>query len=230
MISEISEDSTIDMNNKLQIIQKIRDINVNTICVPDKKGATPFTPLGDLINSLDSTPDLNLFIIIGEDRLDIFDKITNIYFLKTPNINSVDALILHREGMTQFERLSEADLRTLDIESVPINAFSASFVRKLVKYNLKEKFDDVYRQYLDQSKIDTLYTLVERGLSLPSNKKPDKPPSPLKYTYPLIKHKDTIESSFKGGNSSKWGKTNKKKYRNNKLCKNRKTYKNRKKL
>lgn len=70
---------------------------------------------------------------------------------------------------------------------MPISAFSASFVRKLVKLGMKDKFDDVYKPYLTQEKINHLYEIISQGLSKPDPKVKSSKAKPPKYTYPIIK-------------------------------------------
>jgi hypothetical protein len=54
------------------------------------------------------------------------------------------------------------------MSTVPTNAFSASFVRNIVKNGLKDKFDDIYNPYFDEDDNHTsnkLYTSIQNGLS-----------------------------------------------------------------
>jgi len=182
MIDEV-EDS--DIKNKIQ------NINVHTICVPDTKGATPFTPVNDILEAKKDIPDLNLFLIIGNDRQNMLDSITDFAFKKWDNVKSVDGIILPREEMTQYKELAKDPdrLNNLNISSVPINAMSASFVRNIVKNQREDKFNELYSPFLEQSKIHRLYESILHGIqNLPENNKPDSPAHPLKYTYPAIKN------------------------------------------
>ena len=70
---------------------------------------------------------------------------------------------------------------------MPVSAFSASFVRKLVKLGMKDKFDDVYRPYLRQEQINHLYEIISEGLDKPEPKVKSTKPKPPKYIYPIIR-------------------------------------------
>ena len=169
---------------------KIQNIKVHTICVPDRKGATPFTPLYDILGTKKDIPDLNLILIIGDDRKNLLDSITDFFFKKWDNVKSVDGIILPREEMTQYKSLSKdpEQLDKLNISEVPINAMSASFVRNIVRNHRRDKFLELYAPFLEESKIPGLYEAILNGLeTLPPNKKPDSPSPPLKYRYPMIK-------------------------------------------
>ena len=71
MISEISD-------NEIQ--RKIDEMHVNTICVPEIKGATPFSTFAIIIDQMSNIPNINLFFIIGDDRINMLDNITDVYF------------------------------------------------------------------------------------------------------------------------------------------------------
>ena len=188
MISEVQNDTNISDVEKEEKIQKLNNMNVISICVPDVPRATPFTVIGQLIYSLKNVQDINLFVVIGDDRGDIVDSIADIYFYKKDNVVSIDKKILGRSNMGTYKNLSPEQLATIDIKSMPVgSSFSGSFVRKLVKYDLKDKFNEIYTRYLDQTKIDELYNSIKNGLELPVNKKRETAPKPIKYTYPLIK-------------------------------------------
>ena len=195
-------------NNK----SKIDSIEVIFLCVGQDQ-LTPIDPLVDIIRNYFRTENLNLFMIIGDDRAEFLDTIANIFLFQNEIIKSVDGQILAREDMDSFKGLSKEDLTKLDISTVPISAFSASFVRKLVKQGLKDKFDDVYREYLTPDKIDHLYKKIADGLLNPESKKEPESKSeakaklesnakleskakpeakvsvvkPPKYTYPIVR-------------------------------------------
>lgn len=192
--------ATIDEHIKI----KINNINVVCLCVPDIPRATPFTAIGQLISERANIniTGINLFLIIGDDRAEMLDSIADV-FLKNSNVTSVDGLILDRLDMGTYKKLNPTQLDSLDISTVPIGAFSASFVRNLVKYGLKDKFFQVYSPYLDKSKIESLYNSILKGLLLPPNKKKESPPKPMKYTYPKI-------NTTRGGGKRKIRKSHKK--------------------
>lgn len=188
----------IDETDDQELKNKIKAVNVHTRCVPNRKGATPFTPLYDIISSKKDIPDLNLFLIIGDDRRNMLDSITDFFFKKWPNINSVDGLITPREEMSQYKELSK-DPQKLDAlnmsDVVKNNGMSASFVRNVVRNNRLDKFTELYSPYLDESKIPDFFEAIKTGIeTLPPNKKKDTSiPGPLKYNYPVIKNINSEE-------------------------------------
>jgi len=167
-------------------INKIDRIEVIFLCVTPQQ-PSPIFPLYDVVRSYSEIPNLNLFMIVGDDRADFLDTIVDSFLFKMPNINSVNGQILAREDMAAFKNLSPEDLSRISIEEMPISAFSASFVRKLVKFGIKDKFDDVYRPYLRQETIDHLYEIISQGLEKPDPKIKSTKPKASKYTYPIIK-------------------------------------------
>lgn len=202
--------------------RKIDDIIVENICVPDQKGATPFTPLFSIAGSKKDVPDLNLFLIIGDDRANMLDSITDTMF-KWENVRSVNGLILDRPNMSEFKKISSDPeaLAKLDMSEIPVGALSASFVRNLVKNRMRDQFIQLYTPYLDQSKIPVLYESIMEGLTLPPNKSKDAPQKPLKYRYPMIKGVSEFPSK-KGGK-----KTNKKRNKTRRKTRKNKTYRKR---
>ena len=70
---------TIQDTNKIELLNSM---HVITICVPDIKGATPFTPLYSIIygneepyNFFSNVSTIKIFMIIGEDREDLLDSV-----------------------------------------------------------------------------------------------------------------------------------------------------------
>lgn len=169
---------------------KIKNINVHSLCVPEIKGSTPFTPLSDILKSKRDIPDINLFLIIGDDRASMLDSITDFFYKKWDNIKSIDGVILPREEMGFYKDIVKdpVQLDKLNISSVPVGAISASFVRNIVKNQRKDKFTELYTPYLEESKIPILYEAILNGIeTLPPNKASSSQIKPLKYKYPLIK-------------------------------------------
>ncbi len=180
----------IDETPDLELKTKIQNVRVNTVCVPDRKGATPFTPLYDILGTKKDVPDLNLILIIGDDRKNMLDSITDFFYKKWENVNSVDGIILPREEMSQYKALSNdpEQLDSLNMSEVPINAMSASFVRNIVKNHRRDKFQELYAPFLEESKIPGLYEAILNGIeTLPPNKKSESAAPNLKYKYPIIK-------------------------------------------
>jgi len=174
-----------------QYKQKIQAMRVELICVPDVKGATPFSVIMQIVGSPEfrRIPDVNLFLTIGADRINMVDSITQIMEKSFPNVNSVNYKALPREGMEEFKALSKDPTRLcdLDMTKVPISALSASFVRNVTKSCPSEKFIELYTPYLDPEQIPRLYESIHRGLHLPTKTKKDDPVKPLKYAYPWIR-------------------------------------------
>ena len=187
MVKSVKE-QMISKENDEDMKKKINDIDVESICVPEVPRATPFTPLYNIIGEKRDIPDLNLFIVIGDDRKNMRDSVTD-FFFKWDNVNSVDGLILDRPNMGKFKSISSnpTELAALNMSEVPSGALSASFVRNLVKYNMRDKFIELYSPYLDESKIPVLYEEILEGLSLPPNTKKETVPKDKGYRYPMIK-------------------------------------------
>jgi hypothetical protein len=199
-INSMTEKLKLQMyNNKIDLDEKqlIQNMNVIYICVkPEQK--SPFSPLFDIINSYPEDNKLNLFMIIGDDRKDLLDSVADTFLFKNERIISFDGIVLDRPSMDKYKNMSKEQLETLDINSVPTGAFSASFVRNLVKYNLKDKFDDVYKNYLDTSKINELYEEIKEGLLLGDKKsKSSSKVSTQKYNYPLKKGTKNYDLAIK---------------------------------
>lgn len=183
---------------------KIQAIQVIPVCVPDEPRSTPFTVIGKLIASMrhkmerqGQTPSIHLFIMIGEDRAELADSISQFYYEKDVTIMSMNAHVVERPDMESYKQMSASDLKTLRISEMPVGAFSASFVRKLVFHRLKDQFDEVYRHYLDEATMDELYDTIQQGIErLPPSKKKSSSSSKKttqKGTYPKIKHMGTHE-------------------------------------
>lgn len=226
----VEKQNMIQNETNPEIKQKIKNINVNVICVPDIKRATPFTPLIEIINSKTDVNNINLILVIGEDRQNLLDSLTQ-FFLKWDNIHSIDGIILPREEMNEYKELSKhpEKLNSINAANIPTNALSASFVRNIVKNHKKELFVELYKSYLDVSQIEKLYTDILNGIKLlPDNKKKDVPPTPLKYTYPVTKKSFELNTSTPLTNARSNTRKRKKiggTKRNNRKIKRRKTKK-----
>ena len=176
---------------------KIDEVEVIFICV-DPEQSSPIVPLYSIIESYSTIPKLNLFMIVGDDRADFLDTLADSFLFKNPNIYSVNGDILKRANMDTFKNLSDKALSEINISDVPVSAFSASFVRKLVKLGMKDKFIDVYGQYLSPDQIDHLYDLISRGLQKPEPKSTSSSSAvnPLKYRYPIIRDSDDFNQYY----------------------------------
>jgi nicotinic acid mononucleotide adenylyltransferase len=235
---EVIKMKMIELEHNADMKEKINNINVMSICVPNIKSATPFTVISNLIYQRieQHIDNINLFIIIGDDRAEMLDSIADAYFFKMNEINSVNGLVLERTNMNSYKSLSKKELEKINIDTIPIDAFSASFIRKIVKFGLKSQFDKIYSNYLTQEIINELYDLISSGLELPDDKKKPGKIKPIKYEYPLVKSNkielDTALPLSKLPPSnlppSKRKRTGGKSYNFNKSRKNRKTRKNKK--
>jgi hypothetical protein len=89
--------------------------------------------------------------------------------------------------MAVYKNLSSKDLSSINIETMPISAFSASFVRKLVNFKLKDQFNEVYKKYLSSEQIEYLYNIISTGLRKPEPKVSSSSSvvTELKYDYPV---------------------------------------------
>jgi hypothetical protein len=172
--------------------------------VPDKDPEVRATPISTLYYIVQSyidqgITDLNLFMIIGDDRRDFLDTLVVSFLFKNIDINSVNGQILERENMAAYKNLSLEDLSEPDIiQTMPVSAFSASFVRKLVKLGIKEKFYDVYRPYLSQEQMDDLYKIISTGLKKPEPKvsSSSSVETELKYVYPVTRGSENFNTYY----------------------------------
>jgi nicotinic acid mononucleotide adenylyltransferase len=157
---------------------KIQNINIIMLCVPDIPKAGMFTPLIDIINKKqEQLGNVKLYFVSGDDRADLFEQIKK-YFSSWKQISSIEGADLDRKGeQTNEGEFTEADklllltpeeLESKDMSSIPIHAMSASFVRMLVKYNNREKFKELYSPYLNEEQIDHLYNLIQLGFERPT--------------------------------------------------------------
>ena len=211
---------------------KIDRINVHTKCVSEDPKANMFTPLFPIIGAKASIPNVNLILIIGDDRKKMADSITE-HFFKWSNIYSVDMRILPREEMGEFKSLSKdpAKLDTLVISEVPINAMSGSFVRNIVRNKRRDKFIELYEPWLAEELIIGLYENIQEGIDgLPPDIKKVPPEKPLKYRYPMIKGVSefpVITVKSKGG-KTRQRHSKKSKFFRKKRTHKKKIYKNKK--
>ena len=173
---------------------KIKNTQVHTICVTV---GSPFSPIGNLIFETENKgiSDINLFVVVGGDRADMVDNITDQYYFKNPNVHSIGKLIIPRvdvrpvglptKGMNEYKNASKTKeglanlLKSEQISDiVKANAMSASFVRNMVKFSdiktyandadavlIKQKFFELYSPYLDDAKINQLYNSILTGIT-----------------------------------------------------------------
>ena len=167
MINEAKFNQELSVGHKSKLISQIENINVNLICVPEEKGATPFTPIKPLIlkmkNTSTSCLGINLFIVIGEDRRDMLYSLSNQYF-KMDEVNSVDGSYLPRK---ETEECAESDqFIILNVKTKP--EMSATYIRDLVKKMDIETFNKIYDPYLDKNSINNLFAIIQEGIQMKS--------------------------------------------------------------
>jgi hypothetical protein len=150
-------------------------------------------------------PKINMFFIVGRDRADFLDTIVDT-FKKYGYVSSIDGLILGREGMTE---LKNAGLGTRSIADIDPSAYSASFIRGLVKNGQKEEFRQVYEKYLPAADIDKMFETIKIGLTMkpPASKEEDENPESRYFDRGLLpviipaggrRRRKTLKKSRKG--------------------------------
>jgi hypothetical protein len=174
---------------------------------------------------------INMFFLVGRDRADFFDKVLD-YFKNKSYINSVNGVILEREGMESLKNSGLGNQSILDIKS---SEYSASFIRNLVNQDKKDEFFQVYRPYLDSYEIDKLFNTIKIGIQMSSPSSKNEPEDPRsKYfdnigSLPIINttseeqksEQDLCEGESSGG-YKKMKKTKRKKSKKQKKTKRRK--------
>lgn len=137
----------------------ISKVNINIFC----SQGNPFAFINNnilmphFINK--GITDINIYFVVGRDRADFFDRIM-IFFKENKNVKSFDGKILERTGMSEALASNEPN-------SISKSAMSASYVRKKVNNNLKNDFDNIYKDYLSQESINKLFYGIRHGLAIP---------------------------------------------------------------
>ena len=173
MINALKE-QMIGRTTDTNVQQQIKTIKVHLICVPDTKGATPFTPIFPIIEELKKSHEsssrascklgVNLFLIVGDDRKELLDSLSSFYF-KLDHVHSIDGKLLARQ------EIAECPTDQVVISSIPsIAEMSATYVRKLVKKKDRDTFNEVYAPFLDELNIEHLYNSITEGLKMNSPK------------------------------------------------------------
>jgi nicotinic acid mononucleotide adenylyltransferase len=155
---------------------KISDLDVIVIC----SVGSPFGFINNVIKTdfIDKgISKVNIYFIVGRDRADFLDKIVE-YYEKINFVNSIDGYVLERPGMTELKNTGLGEISVRDINK---EAYSASFVRNLVKNGQKEDFTQVYSDYLSPDEIDKLYETIQFGTRLksPPSKEEDENPESI---------------------------------------------------
>jgi len=119
-------------------------------------------------------PKINMFFIVGRDRADFLDTIVDNFKTKD-YVNSIDGEILGREGMTE---LKTSGLGERSIEDIDPSAYSASFIRGLVKNGQREEFNQVYSRYLPPEEIQKMFETIQIGIQMKSPASKDEDENP----------------------------------------------------
>lgn len=177
---------------------EIQHIKVHLLCVPpDRKGATPFTPIRDIIEQkiaanneseesavvlgkrkhTEPSPfGINLFLVVGEDREEMIDSITNCYSSWKQVNKPTRGHIVRRTGMNSYIQQTETQdgIDTLNITEVDHNdGWSATMIRNIVQSDnesSRAKFLEIYSPYLERNVAEQLYEDILNGLN--ANKPP----------------------------------------------------------
>jgi len=198
---------------------KISEMDVEIIC----SSGNPFGFISsvlyhDFIEK--GVNDINLFFIVGQDRAEFVDRIVDNFKTKD-YIKSINAKILPREGMSQLIESGPGDT---SISNIPLEQYSASFVRKLVKNRNKTEFDEVYKPYLEYTTINKLYDTIANGLIIYDNKQTK---STIEEEIPESMYiKRNLLPIIKGGRKTRKSKKSRKNKKTRKTRKNKKSRKN----
>jgi len=203
-------------NRKLQI----ENLNVIVLC----STGSPFGFINNIIRRdfIDrGVPTINMFFVVGRDRAPFLDTIVD-YFKKKDFISSIDGEVLNREGMNELKISGPGEC---SIEDIDPSAYSASFVRGLVKNGKRKEFNQVYNKFLSAEDIQKMFETIQMGsqMKIPASKDEDENPQSMYFDgklFPII---------VKLGGRRRKTRTNKtrRKSRKNKIIKKRKTYRKR---
>jgi len=150
----------IDETPDEELKEKIRRIRVITNCSPSPVD----TLLAMLLNKEYEGKRINILIVAGSDRKKGYSKLLESYIKKGKITESSHVNGLEREGTNEYKELNKNTLSRKKMSEIPIQAYSASFVRKVVSYGLDDKFNDIYINYLDPATRRDLYDKIRIGL------------------------------------------------------------------
>jgi hypothetical protein len=193
-----------------ELERNIRSVNVVIVCmddpfqeeVPEISAST--TPILKAINYIlfrfymYPRPGLNVKLFIGDDR--DYNKFLGPSLTKKAVPVGFEQIQLERINMSVYKSMGCMQLKSLAIDSVPIPAMSASFVRNLVKCRLPDQFAKVMkRSFLEDREIQELYGLLSDAIpenrSLGGRKRRSKS-SFKKYTIKKRRTKSTFNKSI----------------------------------
>jgi hypothetical protein len=189
--------------------EQIENLQIIVLC----STGSPFSFINSIIRRdfIDrGVPKINMFFIVGRDRADFLDTIVDT-FKKYDYISSINGLILGREGMTALKASGLGDRSIADIDP---SAYSASFIRGLVKNGQREEFRQVYEKYLPAEDINKMFETIRIGITMkpPASKDEDENPESRYFDrglLPVIVTSGGRGKPFKR-RSKAFGKTNKK--------------------
>lgn len=155
-------------------------------------------------------PKINMFFIVGRDRADFLDTIVDSFKTKD-YVKSIDGDILGREGMNE---LKTSGLGERSIEDIDPSAYSASFIRGLVKNGQREEFNEVYSRYLPPENIQKMFETIQIGITMKSPASKDEDENPQSRYFdgkllPIIIKLGGRKNSRKSKKSSRKRKTRK---------------------
>ena len=119
-------------------------------------------------------PKINMFFIVGRDRADFLDTIVDGFETKD-YVKSIDGLILGREGMNELKTSGLGERSIADIDP---SAYSASFIRGLVKNGQREEFNQVYSRYISPEDIQKMFETIQIGIQMKSPASKDEDENP----------------------------------------------------
>ena len=223
---------------KLQLIELEPDIYTKTllqkfnIIVLCSRGS-PFGFIYNIVkmNYIDiGVPKINMIFIVGRDRADFLDTVVDNFKTKD-YINSIDGIVLEREGMGEAKN---TDVSKLNITELKPSEYSGSLVRNLVREGDRIKFEQVYNKYLTREEIYKLYETIQIGMQMSVPKKTVENENPLSHYFdgrllPIMNDKkletrQKTELSIGGKIKTRKSRKNKRKIR-----KSRKSRKNKRK-
>uniref|UniRef100_A0A6C0DIQ0 Cytidyltransferase-like domain-containing protein n=1 Tax=viral metagenome TaxID=1070528 RepID=A0A6C0DIQ0_9ZZZZ len=192
-----------------ELERNIRSINVVIVCMDDPfQEEVPLisentTPILKAINYIlfrfymYPRPGLNVKLFIGDDR--DYNKFLGPSLTKKAVPVGFEQIQLERTNMSVYKSMGCMQLKSLAIDSVPIPAMSASFVRNLVKCRLPDQFSKVMKKaFLEDREIQELYGLLADVI--PENKSLGGRKRKFNYTFKKSiakkrKHKYTFKKS-----------------------------------
>ena len=163
---------------------------------------------------------INMVFIVGRDRADFLDTIVE-YFKDKNYVNSIDGIILEREGM---ESLKNTGIGERSIADINPSEYSASFIRKLVDKDKKDDFGQIYGQYINPGDVEKLFNTIKIGIQMktPYQKAENENPISIYFDRKSLPIINTNKSQRIGGSKRRKSRRNKRKTIRNKSKNTRK--------